>query len=187
VGWQYQDIQCFRKVYFVQLEYQLDRFPRLRDYYKSLGEKDRKVIQDGLEFAGRRYGVTDRLIGGVDIQGIAGVLHFIETVFLRFDQDNNQSMNVAETLEAVKVFGKIISDVGGIDPNNKSLIEAAFTFTLKKGRVPSSNLGGIAELGLWLVMRPFWSLDVGRADVYKLLPVLIGPPLTPPDDGDDLP
>lgn len=188
LGWQWQDAACFRREFFGHMENFLDPFPRFKKYYMSLNAADRQIIYDGLEFSGRRYGITNRLIGCIDIQGIGGTLHFIETVFVRFDKDGSERLNVDETLSAVPVFGSVIAkELPGFLQNQNWAVEGAFTFTLKKGKKPVSA-GDIAEMFLWISTRPFWSLDVPRAGVYKLMSVLVPPPRTPlPGDNDDLP
>lgn len=187
IGWYLQDVDCFRKEFYAHFDEIAARLPGLSQYFlKSADAKAKGSIAKSLEFAGRRYGSNQLPVGNIDITGMVGTLYFIETVFLRFDLDGDGYVSTDEAMKAVPVFGPLIASVGGIAPDQKSMIEAGFTYTLKMGHSPSKQkLSDMAEFLAWMGLREVrgtrgWNLHVARENVFGLLPVLAAPPLPAP-------
>lgn len=187
LGWELQNVRCFRKEFYSHFDEISSRLPGLSQYFlKDADSKAKGNIAKALEFAGRRYGSNNLPVGNIDITGMVGTLYFIETVFLRFDVDGDGYISTDEAMKAVPVFGPLIASIGGIAPDKTSMIEAGFTYTLKMGHSPSKQkLSDMAEFIAWMGLREVsgtraWNLHVDRQNVFGLLPVLAAPPLPAP-------
>lgn len=187
VGWYLQDVRCFRKTFYAHFDEIASHMPGLSAYFRTQADASAKgSIAKSLEFAGRRYGSNNLPVGNIDITGMVGTLYFIETVFLRFDENGDGFISTDEAMKAVPVFGALIASIGGIAPDQTSMIEAGFTYTLKMGHAPNkSKPSDLAEFLAWMGIRELsgtkaWNLHVDRQNIFGLLPVLAAPPLPPP-------
>jgi hypothetical protein len=175
----WMDGKCFRKVYFDNHRVLWDHAPGMINYYEGLPAKDRAALEVSMEAGARRFGKNDLPVGRYDSESLAAVIHFIETIFKRFDLNDDQELDKTETLNAYPVFKMALAEVGKIDPKNNNTLEAAFTYTVHHGRAPKTDFWGTADFIVWMAGRAFWDLHAGRANIYSIIS-LFAVPETPP-------
>lgn len=181
LNWFWMEVSCFRSLFYNNLHTFWDSAPDLLGYYNSLSESKRSEFRDIIEESGRRFGHTDLPVGGFDVsEGFSGIIHYIEGIFLRYDLNHDQKLDVEEVKGAFPTFRKIISEIGDIDYDERSKLEAVFTYIIKFGHPPETDLeGSLHFLWWWKVMKPFWKIDAYRRDIYKII-TLFKVPEEPP-------
>jgi hypothetical protein len=188
LGWQWMNPQCWRDKFFSNYMDFMKKFVPLRAYYTNLlvrepDEADKMRIS--LESAARRYGYCDRYnFGGLDTMSMAGILHYVEMMFLRYDLDYSQSLDVHEALNAYPNFKSVLLKAkSNLDPDDDATLKAAFTYTVKFSRMPSEDLFGnpsLIHFIWWMTNRHLWNINAPRASIYNILPVLSIPDTVPP-------
>ncbi len=169
IGWDWMEAECFRTQYFTRVpEYWLYA-PGLLEHFLSLPEGLRKQLETHMENGARLQGRSDLPIGSYDTQSFVGVVHYVESLYVRFDADRDGILNVPELLEAFPVFQHTIAEVGKLDPGDRDLLEAVFTYIVAKGKPPADNLLGKADLLRWKLSKKSWKISATRSDVYKVV------------------
>lgn len=168
----WMEVGCFRKVFFSHLDSIWDRIPGLLNLYKGLSASDRTDIEQAIEKGARRYGYSLAPVGRYDVESMAGIFHYMESLFRRFDENLDQRFSTQETLNAFPIFRNILAEVGGIPPTNTGLLEAAFTYLLDRGRPPDQKFPGVVDFGVWYVGRALWDVKATRLNLYKAISAL---------------
>lgn len=175
LGWHWMDPACFRKEYFQRYRTFWANAPYMLRYYEQLSPGDQKKISEAMEAGGRRFGISAKPVGSFDVSSMIGGVHYIEALFLRWDANGDQKLNLGEGLSAFKVFKETIAKVAG-SGNSNSLLEAAFTYILKYGRPPKDNIWGkLHFLWWWKIYKPWWKLDTQRMIIYGMMPLFKTP------------
>jgi hypothetical protein len=169
LGWAWMDVDCFRNEHFGNLERWWLRLPLMLDHYRGLRGSARSEFEKNLEAGARLRGVSQEAVGAYDTQTFIGVAHYVENLFHRFDANRDQTLDVPELLRAFPVFRRTIAEVGKIDYKQKAILEAIFTYLVKHGRPPATNVGGYLDLGTWILSRPLWRIHATRADVIRIV------------------
>ena len=180
VGRKWMDITCFRERFKGEHRSFWDHLPLLVDYYGRLDATGKSSLHKSIEEGARRYGYSDLPIGSYDVESMAGVLHYVESIFNRYDVDSNTFLDLDEVMGAYPTFKRIITDVGGLDPDDDLMIEAVFTYLVRFGQVPSEDFLGMAHFIAWFLWRPFWTIKADRSAIYKIISIVVAQ-ADPPD------
>lgn len=164
-----RDIQCFREQVFSHIETVFENMPSWVAFYKGLNAHQKLDLQIVLEKAGRANGYSADPIGGYDVDVIAGIVHYIEVLFDRFNGNRSVNLNLADIRAAFPVFKKTIARLGDLDLNDSGKIEAVFTYLVKYGEAPKTDFSGSAAFLWWWMRSAFWSIDASRADIYRIV------------------
>jgi hypothetical protein len=177
-GKKFFDIGCFRRNYFVDTPNYWDHFAEMDRFYTAQDSATRQEMQVAIEQASRKFGYSDKPIGMYDIDGIAGLVHYMEAMFSRFDRDGNQELVLDELLKAptgedsaIQVFKGTIAQLGGLDPDS-AMTEAAFTYTVRFGHPPDQSFPAVLDFLAWYAWKPFWSIHATRGSLYNVISVL---------------
>lgn len=182
IGYNWKDPVCFRRELFSNYMTYWDHMPLLTQFYSQLSSGDKFKLQKAMEAAARVYGYSDQPLGSVDEQGFAGVAQYVESLFARFDTNNNQILDLRpEAMNAFPIFKGKLAQFGHINPNETFILKAIFTYTLKHGEPPKTDFLGIMSLVAWIAQEPIWSLEFKptRLELYQVL-AAISAPLPPP-------
>jgi hypothetical protein len=148
----------------------------LRKEYNALSAADRAELQTDIEKSARLDGYTQEPLGGYDASGFLLFMILQETLFLRFDANWDGYLDTSEALQAAVPMREFIAKQANLDPNQEKILgildenevlDAIFTFTMAKAKVPKMDLGGYTELVLWLLDKDDWKVHAGRAITYK--------------------
>ncbi len=157
LGFDWHSAECFREEFYGNFRTYWDHFPQLVRFYENLTSYERVQLQKAMERGARRYGYTDQPVARYDIDGLSGVMQYIEAMFARFDDDGNQALTLSEVMRAYPVFRDSLVELskGKLDPGKESIVEAAFTYTVHNGRMPAAGFKGTAAVLAWLASKPF--------------------------------
>jgi len=168
-------VECFETHFFSQTAQIWDHFPQLLQFYDSRDAAGKNLVQSRMAVAARRYGDSAEPVGAMDIQGYAGLSHYVESLFARFDRDENGVFDLDEIMVAYPMFKRLLVVIGKLDPNNDSLIQAVFTYIVKYQKIPKQDLHFIT----WYLTRPFWSLRADRGAILSLIATASKPEAAP--------
>lgn len=171
-GWPWHAIDCFRKEYFANSEKFWSPFPEMIKYYGNLKAKQKAELEKSIETGARRFGLNEDPIGSYDVDGFSGIVHYMESIFFRFDLNHDGVMELDEVMNAYPVFKLKIAEAAELDPieDNKRL-EAIFTYVVKYGKPPKKGFLGSAHFLWWSMRRPFWKIEAERDSLYKVLAI----------------
>jgi hypothetical protein len=169
LGWSWVEIGCFREEFHQNRATHWGAFPGLLSYYDAAPDKLRRQIEVDMEQAARLYGYNPDPIGSLDAGSYAALFEYLETLYLRFDRNGDGMIDTQETLAAYPLFRLTLAKLAKHDPDDKPFLEAVLTYTAHHGEPPAESIGGIAHFLLWKAVRPFWDLQVRRADFLKVL------------------
>lgn len=173
-------ISCFEPAYFSRHAQLWDHLPLMSEFYAPLDSGRKNEVQAAMAVAGRRYGDSDQPVGGFDIQGYAGLNHYIESLFYRFDRDQNRVLDKDEVLLAFPLFKRMLVKVGNLEGKPDFIVEAVFTYIAKYQEIPKQDLKFFG----WIAQKPFWKISADRLALLKLVSQLSKPEPIPPQHQD---
>ncbi|MCM0605369.1 MAG: hypothetical protein KA715_04705 [Xanthomonadaceae bacterium] len=176
--WNWMDINCFRGKISDGLETYLRMFPMLKNYFNRLSISDQRKLFNNMEKGYRLSGNSEVPIASYDVQAMTGYLHYIEAIFLKFDDDQSQTFNKKELLKMFPNFKKLLAVAAKQEESNTGMLEAIFTYVVKFGHSPEESIWRKIHFFAWMIGRPFWKINADRGDIYAIVPVLMGSPPT---------
>lgn len=174
--WKWMDITCFRNSFKDSIGKYYKMFPMLKNFYNLLSDAGKNKLLSDMEKGYRLNGSSDVPIASYDIQSLAGYLHYIEALFLKYDGDQSQTLDKRELLTIFPVFRQLLSSSAKALGDNKTLLEAAFTYVVKFGHKPDESIWRTIHYALWALGRPFWKIDADRGSVYSIVPIMMATP-----------
>ena len=180
LGWEYLSPTCWRNQLLQQMTKFTGNFPRFQAYWNSLSTPDKIQAMKWLEHGSRRGGYSDENpVGSFDLGAFATALYYTESMFTRFDQDWNSTLNKTEVNSAYPVFKSLIQGFAPIAGGNDYILKGAFTYIVKYRAMPdtSGNLQGLAKLGFWLIeyALPTTQYSTDRLGVYNIMCLISSP------------
>lgn len=171
------NMECFRKNHFA--DQALDQlwigFPDLKRTYSTMNSTGKKVMQQSIETAARRLGITNDPISQYDVDGYAAVPHYVEDLMARFDLNNDQALDTYEILTyAYPVFKQSLEELSGLHGDKK--LQGLLTYIVKYGEIPSGTAGTL-KFVMWLARRNSWNVYSGRGNIYKVVAIISKPPV----------
>jgi len=164
-GTVFVEVSCFESYYFGDRSNLWDHFPGLLGFYDGLSTANQKALRSQMAVAARRYGDTSQPVGAFDIQGLAGLNHYVESLMFRFDRDRNGILVLDEVMLAYPMFKKLLAELGELDPNDDGTIQAVFTYIVKYQKIPKRD----AHFIWWLLTKPFWKVEATRSALFNLI------------------
>jgi hypothetical protein len=135
----------------------------------------KKVMQQSIETAARRLGITNDPISQYDVDGYAAVPHYVEDLMARFDLNNDQALDTYEILTyAYPVFKQSLEELSGLHGDKK--LQGLLTYIVKYGEIPSGTAGTL-KFVMWLARRNSWNVYSGRGNIYKVVAIISKPPV----------
>lgn len=180
MGWTYLDPDCFRHEFGQRLSYWLDDFPRLKTYWdKKLTTAEQAKAMRWLEHGARRDGFNQEPLGKFDINAMATILHYTESMFDRFDFDQNEMLSRSEINSAYPIFKNKIYTLA----QEKSsfikgdwLLEGVFTYIVRYQELPDllriTSMQGLKEdlkVGAWILTYLVQPYTTDRSGVFNIV------------------
>lgn len=192
LGNNWKAADCFRREFYGNHAIYWDHMPLLVQYYRHLSESDKTKLQNAMEKAARRYGVSEQPIASNDQDGYAGIMQYVETLLARFDINNSQTFNLSEAMAAYPVFKGPLAEFGGVTGYPDLVIQTIFTYVIHYGHPPAKDWKGYLHLAAWFAQKPIWHklVNSDRLKLYQVIESLAqpqplpggAPPLAPAQD-----
>jgi hypothetical protein len=143
-------------------------FPLFVQYLDSLDDEDRELFLKRIEAAARRHGYQkDVFVNSSDSDSLFMLVHYIESVYLRFDSNQSGGLAYREAKVAFEVFKLKLAEVTGFDPDSSKL-KSVFAWLLDKGEAPTGSASFIAW-HLKGLATGTWAIHAERSNLYSVL------------------
>ncbi len=112
---------------------------------------------------------------------MTGLIHFMEGLFVRFDRNHDGILDLDELMIAYPTFKNYLAQIANINPSDDNTLQAVYTYLLKYKKAPTTDIIGLAELLVWELEKPTWSISDDRMAIYTVMAQLSeqGPSLCP--------
>ncbi len=144
--WPNIDGKCFRDGLFLDYKTYWSHFTNMWPYFETTTKDEQNLIETNMEAAARRFPGTDNWVASYDTQAFGAVVHYVESLFIRFDKNGiDQKLTLNELgldgdpKGAYALLRPIIAKKGCIDatnPKKERLLKTAFTFIVNYGEMP---------------------------------------------------
>ena len=178
MGWTKIPADCFRREFNNRLEYWTSEFPRLQNYWKTLSPDQQTRAMKWLEHGARRNGYTEADFDKYDMGSLSTVLHYTESLFTRFDFNDDETLGKSEIEDAYPVFKLLLAKKAKQNPKNDYLIKGVFTYIVKFRAMPeTSSIGGISKFAYWLAIYSWRTThyNADRVGVFNIVCQLAAP------------
>jgi hypothetical protein len=189
MGWTWVPAACFRNEFHKKLDYWITDFPRVKAYWATLDSTQQEKFMIYLEHGSRRNGYSEDELGKFDFGAFAAVLHYTESLFSRFDVNNDEILSKSEVKTAYPVFKNLIAKKAAAVGNKDYLLRGVFTYIVKYKEMPIINsVNGIAKLGWWLAIYalPTTKYSAERLTIANIVCQLAAPEKVAEGDRDAL-
>ncbi len=140
------DLTCFHEHFFNVLFRELDHYkqiPNMHQYFLSRTQEQLVEFLVAVEVKARIVNEPTLPIDGTDIGRILTNMYNYETLYKRFDADENFLIKGDELDRVYSVVeGVIVNASNGSLKPGAGLTRSTFLFVIKKGRLPHSNANG---------------------------------------------
>jgi hypothetical protein len=179
MGWTQLPASCFRLQFNDRFAYWLDYFPHLKAFWATLDAADQAQALIWLEHGARENGYDQEPFGKYDIQAMATILHYTESMFMRFDVNNDDILSKSEVGNAYPVFKALLSQKA--NQTSDYIVDGIFTYIVRYREMPlTTSVDDIAKLGWWLAIYdlPTTTYSANRAGVFNIVCQLATPVTT---------
>ncbi len=174
------NVDCYRKNFRQKFGYYFQELPRWVKASNYWTDEQWADFMVSIETLARVYGNSNEPMESVDLDNSANVFEYVESMFVLFDMDNSDTLNLSESMRFFPLIESSLAAASGID--DVTLNESIFTFIMKWGVAPTKDFFGLAKLFLWKLFKSNWGYEVDRIQMTKVLNALSnasGPALTP--------
>ena len=165
----------YQREFFKGVDRHWQRLPLLLEYYRGLNSNgaieafERRFLQATV---GARV-LASGAIGSADTDAVVMVPYYIEALFLRFDWNRDQRLDVPESLKIYPLFKAGLQKASGMSGDWE--LTSLFTYILSKGAPPANSILGKASFAKWMLSRPFWDFESDRGMIVKMFASLSKP------------
>jgi len=105
---------------------------------------------------------------------LAGVLHFEEVILEVYDADRSGGIDQNEAPAMFHQFKLVIKEASGLESDANLM--SVLSYTLAKGKVPTKDIGGMADFVWWKLQEPFVSYHAPRENILKVFSAFASSP-----------
>lgn len=164
--------RCYREGFYGNFVEIFTHVPRFGEHFSKLKTDGKKKLEKNLEIAARNFGYTQEPLESIDSEVIAMMLMYLDTVYSKYDVNQNDTLDWLEAEVAFPVFKETIRDAAKDAPmSGDEFYMSVFTYLLHYGKKPESSLAGFLHLLKWKASRPTWGVNL-HADRSTLVSIL---------------
>lgn len=126
----------FFKVFFEELNHKKD-FPMFYQFYKESTEEELKSFLSDIEGFARDFNDPKVPMAKRDYGLVIGALLNIESTFIRFDQNNDNSLDNEELDQAFEIYRDAIIAVAELDETQHKYAKSIFLYMVKYQQIPT--------------------------------------------------
>jgi len=161
--------KCYRERFRASFADNYRWLPAWVDFASKLSTREWEAFQREIEQAARHKGYSDALIESTDIDRGTMVFHYIESVFVRFDQDGSGTISLEEARSAFPLLRGPLAEASGY--SDDETLFAIFTYLLAYGEKPESLVDKLYFKFIWMLRPQDWKFE---ADRRRLLQIVAG-------------
>ncbi len=167
------DANCFQNSLFDDKEKLYEQYwstmPRLKSYYSSLDDKAKHYFKLLLIKAAMGDHVDNYMYESDDTDALASILHYVEAVFSRFDEDSVGGIDKYEAAKAFPIFEYELSKLSCT--TNQKILKNIFTYLLHHGEQPDPKFPKMLSF-VWWMAKDKVGLQSLHADRIRMLEIL---------------
>lgn len=127
-----------------------------------------KGLMTTLERASRPIGDVDLPIETSELRVMMPILHYVESLFARFDVDRSGLLEEQEVWGIFPLARPFIQKIAGGEVS-ETYERAIFSWLIIKGDPPEDTISGKAALTAWIATQHLYSMDADIEDVLRVL------------------
>ncbi len=161
-------VTCLRPLLFGRRDQYLQHLPHLRQYLDQGDLRLWELFERQLQLTVRPGAGARQPVSTGELTEMMVLMKYIETFFLRFDQNGNGTINLPESLEAFPLFFPTLQalfEAIGFEPSEEEVL-AFFTFLFKEGRTPFDQPDSFED---WLDEPDLWEYEADRLILARIL------------------
>ncbi len=143
--------------------------PGLKAYFNELSATKKEYFIRTLISAAMGDHVIFPMYESDDTDALATILHYIEALFSRFDEDEKPGLNRSESLKAFPVFEYELSKLGCM--TDDKMLKNVYTYLLKYGKQPEKKFPKVIPFVWWLAKGKV-GLQTMKVDRLRILEIL---------------
>ncbi len=161
------DVQCYRQRFRTSFATYYKALPGWAQMVGSIPDDDYPGFREVLETAARATGYADTHFESKDLDKSTMLFQYIEALFTRFDKDRNGFFSVEESMAAYPLLRPILKELSGFTDEKE--LTTLFTYIVKYGESPDSNIWTGLKYLWWKANRSNWSYEADRWQVLKVV------------------
>ncbi len=159
--------QCYREHFKKSFTTVYRYFPAWTQMVSKFTPSQLDSFQQDFERAARKIGVSEQLVESTDIDRGTMIMHYIESLFDRFDKDHSGTLNVDEAKLAFPLLRDILSQAASSQDDGRLL--AVYTYLLKYGEAPSGFGDKAYFWSIWQNFPSLWKFEADRQQLVKIV------------------
>jgi hypothetical protein len=186
---------CYRRILWSERNTIFREYPAFRAWMNTLSPSQIETFIKNIETAARIKGYQDRIFwDSADQETFLMMVHYLETMFHRFDRNGDAHFNASDAELAFPIFADTLGKVSGFmkcgraRASEKAIhkTESLFTYLLSRGRPPITDdmtrwqkIKGAADFTAWRLKRHGgsrrwigWDFTSDRNRVYEVFGTL---------------
>lgn len=161
------DVHCYRQRFYDNFDTYYKSLPGWVKMVRSIPADEWSDFQEVLEIAARQAGHSDSHVESSDLDKSTMIFHYIESLFIRFDNDRSDTFSLAESMQAYPLLRTTLKELSGF--NDEKDLTALFTYIVKYGESPDANIWQGLKFLLWRSSRSKWSYEASRWQILKVI------------------
>lgn len=164
---------CFRQRFLKIWASNMPNLPKLVSWVESDGSGERgRAMMVALETAGRSRGASQELVDSSEFRSMIPIMHYLESLFARFDTDQSGDLDSVEIARAFPLLGPVIKKMGNGQANSENMQRTILAYIINYGVLPDTDsMMGKASFLVWMG-RYKLGLYTESADRLKILTVI---------------
>lgn len=164
------DVYCFRSQMYKNFGLYFQEMNHWIRAYQGWTQSQWDDFLVSLETVGRVKGNSNDHMESADLDKISMIMAFIESIYVRFDKDQNETISLEESMSFYPLVHDLLAEAAGT--NSESNLEAVYTYIMKYGDAPSKSVLGLLKVFLWKLNKKNWQYELDRAQLVKILSAL---------------
>lgn len=158
---------CYRERMQASFSKHYTLLPAWVDVVSGLSNQQYAEFQRLLEIAARKTGYSDAPVESTDVDRSTMLLHYIESVYMRFDKVRTGTIDLEEARDVYPLFKALLKQLSGYDDDET--LFAIFVYVLKYRQPPSSLTDKIWFKFIWMPNTSLWTIDVDRLQLLDII------------------
>lgn len=143
-----------------------DLLPEWKKMVRNYDEDDFGWFQYLWEVAARESGASGVPIERADLTRMTMVIHYIESVFVRFDTNRNGVITMKEADAMYPLLKGLLKEASGLDDN---MLRPLFAYLLRYGRAPETIKEKLYFQFIWSRQEKNWNIQANRLKIMSII------------------
>ena len=125
------------------------------------------AFQQDFERAARKLGISDELVESTDVDRGTMIMHYIESLYDRFDKDQSGTLNYDEAKLAFPLLRDLLAQAA--DSQDDGRLIALYTYLMANGHAPTTIIEKAYFITIWENFPSLWRFEADRQQLVKIV------------------